>query len=169
MQAIPIRIPVDYFNQIRTAFIHFLWAGKKPHLHRVVLSLPKLNGGLAMPDLRNYYRASHLSRLIDWCRHANTKLWTRLEQAQTETPLSRAPWCYTPFPTDITRHPLIGNTVRVCSHLIHTSPHFSRNSPLRPILGNPQFKPGIRDRSFLKLKEEGLYQASHFSTMGSPD
>lgn len=151
MQAIPIRFPVDYFNQVRTAFTHFLWAGKKPRLHRRILTLPKLNGGLAMPDLQTYYRATHLSRLIDWCRHTNTKLWTRLEQAQSEIPLHRAPWCHASLPTGITRHPLIGNTLRVCSQLIHTSPHFSRNSPLRPILGNPQFQPGLQDRKFLKL------------------
>lgn len=166
LQTIPIRIPVNYFNQVRAAFIHFLWAGKRPRPHRGVLSLPKSNGGLAMLDLRTYYRATHLSRLIDWCRHTHTKLWTRIEQAQSVIPLPRAPWCHTSLPIENSRHPLIGNTVRICSQLIHTSPHFSRNSPLRPILGNPQFEPGLRDRRFLKLKEEGLYQASHFSSMG---
>lgn len=165
LQTIPIHIPADYFNQIRSIFIKFLWAGKKPRLHRKILSLPKRYGGLAMPELQTYYRATHLSRLIDWCRHTTTKLWTQLEQAQSAFPIHRIPWCYTVLPTDLKRHPLIGNTARVCAHLIDLSPLFTRNSPLKPILGNPLFEPGIEGR-FRELREVGIYQASHFSVGG---
>lgn len=98
LQALPIHIPADYFKQIHTAFINFLWAGKRPRIQKRILSLPKLFGGLAMPDVRTYYHSVHLSRLLDWCRHKATKLWPQLEQAQTETLLHRAPGCYSALP-----------------------------------------------------------------------
>lgn len=119
-----------------------------------------------MPELHTYYRATHLGRLIDWCRHTTSKLWTQLEQAQSATPIHRIPWCYIALPTDLKRHPLIGNTARVCAHLIDSSSLFSRNSPLKPILGNPLFEPGVGDGGFRELREEGLFQASHFSNRG---
>lgn len=157
LQTLPIHIPADYFKQIRSAFIKFLWAGKKPRLHQKILSLPKPHGGLAMPEVHTYYHATHLSRLIDWCRHKDTKLWTQLEQAQSETPLHRAPWCYTALPSDLKRQPLIDNTIKICAQLITTSSLITRDSPLRPILGNPQFEPGIRDKRFRDLGEAGPY------------
>lgn len=66
----------------------------------------------------------------------------------------------------VKRQPLIGNTTKICAQLISQTSLSSWNSPLRPILGNPQFEPGRRDAVFRALGNSGLYQASHFSTMG---
>lgn len=74
-QALPIHIPAIYFKQTHSTFIEFIWARKRPCLSRKILSLPKQRSGLAMPDIRTYYHAKHLSRLIDWCRHRDAKLW----------------------------------------------------------------------------------------------
>ena len=40
------------------------------------------------------------------------------------------------------------------------------NSPLRPVLGNPNFEPGLRDGRFRALRESGVCQVSHFSIAG---
>lgn len=69
MQALPIHIPATYFNQVQKTFTEFIWARKRPRLSKKLLVLPKQHGGLALPDIRAYYRAVHLGRLIDWCRH----------------------------------------------------------------------------------------------------
>lgn len=103
---------------------------------------------------------------MDWCQHRETKLWTRLEHAQSAIPLGRAPWYYSALPADIKHHPLIGNTARICALLISQSSLFSQNSPLRPILGNPQFARGLHDAVFQGLSDVGLHQASHFSSGG---
>ena len=39
-------------------------------------------------------------------------------------------------------------------------------SPLHPVLGNPQFEPGIRDAWFRAMRDTGGFQASHFSVAG---
>lgn len=129
---------------------------------------PSLNntGGLSLPYIRTYYHAVHLSRLIDWCRHREMKLWTQIEQDQSAIPLQRAPWCHLTLPMSIKRHPLIGNTTNICSHLISQSSSPSRSSPLFPIIGNPQFEPGLHDMTFQGLAEAGHFQTSHFSSQG---
>lgn len=164
LQALPIFIPADYFKQVRSAFIKFLWAGKKPRLHQKILTPQAIRRPL--PELATYYHKTHLGRLLDWYRRKDTKLWPQLEQAQCETPLHRAPWCYTALPLDLKRQPLIGNPIKICAQLITTFSLLTRDSPLRPILGNPQFEPGIRDKRFCDLDEAGLHQASHFSASG---
>lgn len=159
MQALPIRIPAIYFKQVQSVFTEFIWARKRPRLAKKILILPKPHGGMALPDIRTYYYATHLSRLVDWCRHYKTKLWTQLEQAQSGVPLSRAP-------PQIKRHPLIGTTARISARLMSKASLSTQNSPLRPILGNPQFAPGLNDGIFRGLNGAGLYQASHFSSGG---
>lgn len=166
LQAVPIHIPASFFKQVNTAFIKFLWAGKKPRISKRILSFPKLQGGIAMPDIKTYYHAVHLSRLIDWCRHRESKLWTQIEQAQSSFPLNRTPWCHADLPFDTRRHPLIGCTISLCAHLFSRNSLSHVNSSLRPILGNPRFMPGMTDLKFHTLKELGFHQASHFSTAG---
>lgn len=119
-----------------------------------------------MPDIKTYYHAVHLSRLIDWCRHRESKLWTQIEQAQSSFPLNRTPWCHEDLPFDIRRHPLIGCTISLCAHLFSQNSLSHANSSLRPILGNPLFTPGMSVLKFHTLRELGLHQASHFSTAG---
>lgn len=89
-QALPIQIPLSYFKQVQALFTRFVWAHKKPRLSRTLLTLPKQYGGLALPDVRRYYQAVQLGRVIDWQRHSDLKLWVQVEQCQSPIPLRRA-------------------------------------------------------------------------------
>lgn len=166
MQALPIHIPLSFFRQVQSLFTDFVWAKKRPRLPNKLLILPKSSGGLALPNIRAYYQAVHLGRLIDWRRHQETKLWSQMEQSHTTIPLGGTPWCYQGLPTELKRHPLIGNTARICANLISKTTISSPNSPLYPIIGNPLFTPGLQDGIFRKLGEAGIHSASHFSSGG---
>lgn len=148
LQALPIQMPSSYFDQVRAVFFDFIWAHKRPRLNRRQIMLPKQYGGLAVPDLRKYYQATHLTRLIDWNRHQSMKLWTSLEQAQCEIPLDRAPWCHNSLPRVVKNHPLIGTTTQLCSTLFTRADLVPLKSPLRPVLGNPEFARGHTDPVF---------------------
>lgn len=124
--------------------------------------LPKQYGGLAVPDICKYYQTVYLSRLIDWNRHCNIKLWVQLEQAQSAIPLCRASWCYNSLPRDMKSHPLIGRTVRIYSSLLAQTPLSSPTSPVFAILGNPLFTLGYQVTTFRNLMNYGRSQASHF-------
>lgn len=155
LQTLPIKIPPQYFKQIHSIFIKFIWAKSKPRLRRNYLTLPKHYGGLALPDLKNYYKAIHLGRIIDWNRHGRNKLWIQLEQAQSEVTLKGAVWCFDRLPATLKSHPIIGTSLRVGSSTISAHTLSSESSPLYPILGNPAFPPGMERLGFETLKSKG--------------
>ena len=82
LQTLPIHIPVKYLKQCQRVIFEFIWAHKNPRIQRKQLMNTKRQGGLGVPDIRKYYYATHLNRLIDWNRHSDTKLWVQIEQAQ---------------------------------------------------------------------------------------
>lgn len=127
-QALPVKITPQYFRQAHSFFIKFIRAHSKPRLRTRYLTLPKHYGGLALPDLRNYYLAVHLGRIIDWNRHGKTKLWTQLERAQTVVLLKGDAWFYDQLPSTLTFHPVIGTSLRIGSKTIQLP------SPLETLL-----------------------------------
>lgn len=92
LQALPIRIPNLFLRAVNQAFVTFLWAQKPPRLAQSILRLPKLMGGMALPDVNLYHMASHLTRILEWCRHGQFKQWVQVEQLLTGTQLNLVPW-----------------------------------------------------------------------------
>lgn len=154
-QAVPIGIPTQYFKRTVALFTRFIWAHKTPRIIRSLLTLPKQYGGLAISDLYKYYQAAHLGRLIDWCRHGDTKIWPCLEQAQSSVLLNGAPWCFRGLPINVKTHPLIGPILRQCSWIFSEGKLSPLDSPLFPILVNPQFSPGRERRELRWINETG--------------
>lgn len=64
-------------------------------------------------------------------------------------------------------HPLIGLTLWMGYGLFLKGKLSTIDSPLSPILGNPQFEPDLKKGSFGRLIEQGLFQFSHFVSAGS--
>lgn len=166
LQALPVHIPHLFFKQVHALFTRFIWANKKPCIRRTMLSLPKQYGGLALPDIRQYFLATQLGPILDWRRNAKTKLWVRIEQAQTDIPLKSAFWCYDLLPSGLKTHPLLGTTLRYSSQVSIQYSLTSNNSPLYPILGNPNFAPGIHSIEFDSLRRSGFDHAAKFVTDG---
>lgn len=162
IQALPINIPPFFFKQIHALFTRFVWAHKRPRLHRTQMTLPKQYGGLALPDIRLYYLASHLGRILDWRRNGASKLWIQLEQSQSGIPLGGALWCFNDLPHGLQSHPLIGTTLRKRHQISFHTTLTSKNSPLFPILGKPKFEPGLSSAEFSSLRDSGRDYAAKF-------
>lgn len=45
----------------------FVWNGKKPQIKYCTLQLEKDKGGMALPNLKDYYRAAQLRPVVKWC------------------------------------------------------------------------------------------------------
>lgn len=155
IQALPIHIPPSYFKQVQSLFTRFIWAHKKPRLRRSLLTLPKSEGGLALPDIRQYFLASHLGRILDWRRNKTSKLWVHLEQSQTHIPLKGALRCYSDLPSRMRSHPLIGTTLKHSHQIALQTSLTSKKSPLFPILGHPNFAPGLQLTDYTTLRDSG--------------
>ena len=55
--AITIKIPTQFFNELERAIGRFIWNNKKPRITNTLLKDKRTSGGITMPDLKLYYRA----------------------------------------------------------------------------------------------------------------
>jgi hypothetical protein len=63
--AIPIKIPSQFFKDIDRAILKFIWKGTKPRLKKTIVNSKRMVGGITIPDFKFYYRAIVIN--IAWC------------------------------------------------------------------------------------------------------
>jgi hypothetical protein len=56
--AIPIKIPTQFFKELKRAICKFFWNNKKPRIAKTLLKDKRTSGGITMSDLQLYYRAT---------------------------------------------------------------------------------------------------------------
>lgn len=92
LQTVPVKLPPAFFITYRRTCSDFFWGKLCPRISYSRLTIPKLKGGIGLPDIRKYQQACHLTRIIDWNIHHKTKAWVHLEHSLSPIPLSQIPW-----------------------------------------------------------------------------
>ena len=64
--AIPIKIPTQFFNKLERTFGRLIWNNKKPRIVKTLLKDKRTSGGITMPDLKLYYRAIVIKTAWYW-------------------------------------------------------------------------------------------------------
>lgn len=72
--------------------MRFIWQNKKPRVSFAILRQGKNQGGLAVPDVKKYYYAVALSRVVEWAREKSEKQWVKIENYTSGTRLNRIIW-----------------------------------------------------------------------------
>lgn len=144
LQTIPIKLPASFFVTCKRMCRNFIWASKSPRLSWDRMTLPKLKGGLGLPDIHKYHAACHLTRIIDWHVHKLTKDWITIEESFAQVPLSHLPWIDAKtIPKERLTHPLTGPMLYTFGTTSHTLKWNPSPGPMTPINDNPAFPPGL--------------------------
>jgi hypothetical protein len=83
--AIPIKIPTQFFNDLERVIFKFIWNNKKPRVAKTFLNDKRSSGGITMPYLKLYYRGIVIKPV--WYCYSDRQVdqWNRIEDPEMIT------------------------------------------------------------------------------------
>jgi hypothetical protein len=80
--AIPIKIPTQFFNELERASCKFIWNNKKPRIPKTLLNEKRNSVGITMPDLKLYYGAILIKTSWYWYSDRQVDQCNRIEDPE---------------------------------------------------------------------------------------
>lgn len=66
-------------SRVRQKISRFIRKGHKPRVKHSTIQIPKDKGGIALPNLKEYYLSTQLRPLVCWCDASYVTRWKEIE------------------------------------------------------------------------------------------